>query len=253
MKKPNLILISGILAVILIFSYCHFRKGGEEHTPAVDPETMGSVPAEDADAAKQAAQNNPSETSTTPAPGFLPTQMEDPGKFEAIQKNLKEMAHCLNMQMGHLDAQSELNFETFNRVISPDLGDVVTQNEEWTATDIRTKSGELRRIFIQNSPDMETESARTLKYYAISQDGSKKELPLSKEQMGNPSEALIASLESDGELMDRSLSRRIFYQNGDDLLLVEKNGKIFSFELPHDGKVFNCQDVDSAQMKCTCR
>ncbi|WP_295900121.1 hypothetical protein [uncultured Bdellovibrio sp.] len=257
MKKNTLILLIVGAAVILIISYCQFWSGGEKNpTAVVDPETMGNVPPESSSAAAGKPKGEvppPSEQAAAPSAGFLPTQMEDAGKFEAYKKHLKEMAVCLNMQVGQLDPQSEINFETFNKAISPDLGDIVMTTDEWSATDIRTKAGELRRIYIENSPDPEKQSQKNLKYYSLSTSGEQKELPLAADQMANPSEALIASLESDGELVGKSTSRRMFYQNGDDLLLIERNGKIYSFELPHDGKTFTCIDADSAKMACRCK
>ncbi|WP_415062338.1 hypothetical protein [Bdellovibrio sp.] len=255
MKKTTLILLVIGAAALLTVSYCQFWKGDNAAT-VVNPETMGSPPPEGEQPKSKSKAEIPSHEATGAAPsasGFLPTQMEDAGKFEALQKHLKEMGHCLNMVTSPLDAQSEFNFENLNTAISADLGDVVTQSEEWTATDIRTKSGELRRIYLENSPDTAAEPRRTLKYYSL-QGGSQKEIPLSKEQMTNPSDALVASLESDGDVVGRSLSRRIYYQNGDDLLLVERNGKIYSLELPHDGKTFRCTGLDSTKtMKCECK
>ncbi|MBV2169278.1 MAG: hypothetical protein KUL82_11290 [Bdellovibrio sp.] len=255
MKKTTLLLLVIGVAALLTVSYCQFWKGGNE-AAVVNPETMGSLPPNSEQTKTKSKAEIPSHEATgatSSASGFLPTQMEDAGKFEALQKHLKEMGQCLNMVVSPLDSQSEFNFETLNAAISADLGDVVTQSEEWSATDIRTKSGELRRIYIENSPDIAAESQRTLKYYSL-QGGTQKELPLSKEQTTNPSEALVASLESDGELVGRSVSRRLYYQNGDDLLLVERNGKIYSLELPHDGKTFRCTGLDSAvTMKCECK
>ncbi|AHZ86070.1 hypothetical protein [Bdellovibrio bacteriovorus] len=256
MSKKSALILSLVAAVLLIFTFCHFYGGSpdeaaEETLPVQD---ATGVPAE-AVAPPVKAEPPPVDVSAAPpSTGFLPTEMEEPGKFAAYQQKLKEMAVCLNMQMNALDPNVEINFETFNQVINPDLGEVVTQSEEWTATDIRTKNGELRRIYIENGPSIEAESSRTLKYEAFSQDGTSKSLPLSKEQTSNPSDALVASLEADGEVVSRSVSRRIFYSNGDDLLLVEKNGKIFSFELTHDGATFRCSGADkSSTFQCQCR
>jgi|GEM_PF-1909743 len=251
MKRNALIATGLAAAAILIISYCHFQSSPEKNSATtVEPESMGSLPPSENAGSQQ--PTGESASAGTSGAGFLPTQMEDSEKFASYQKHLKEMAVCLNMAMNPLDPQAEINFETLNKVISPDLGDIVTTSDEWTATDIRTKSGEIRRILIQNSPDVDAESQRTLKYYSLGVDGQK-ELPLSQEQMANPSDALIASLEADGEPVAHSVSRRIYYQNGDDLLYVERNGKLFSFELPHDGKTFTCTNADTAQMTCKCR
>lgn len=254
MNKKTLIILTVVVAALLIFSYCQFWRAPEETSSdfkspsqalteiAVKKNNKATPPPPDASAPSVAGM------------GFVPTKMEDPKKFEVFQKSVKDMAECLNMKVATLDPQAEINFDYFNSVISADLGDIVAQNEDWSATDLRTKSGEIRRIYIETKTDANAEPHRSLKYLAMSPGGGQKELPLSKEQMENPSDTLIASLESDGDIIGRSSSRRIFYQNGDDLLLVERNGKIFSFELPHDGKTFRCTGADAAStMQCQCK
>ncbi|AFY00153.1 hypothetical protein [Bdellovibrio bacteriovorus] len=256
MSKKSALILSLVVAVLLIVSFCHFYQSAPPDNAGTDSEAMG-VPAQPEQTATVSSKAEPPPVDVAAAPaatGFLPTEMEDPAKFAAYQQKLKEMAVCLNMQMNALDPNVEINFETFNQVINPDLGDVVTQSEEWVATDLRTKSGEMRRIYIENAPSIEMESSRTLKYYSFDAGGAQKEISLSKEQMANPSDTLVASLEADGEVVGRSISRKIFYSNGDDLLLVERNGKIFSFELAHDGAVFRCTGADkSATFQCQCK
>lgn len=256
MKKKTALILAIVVAVLLIISYCHFSSTPES-SGVVDPEVAG-IPAEDVmpKVTTSAKAELPPVEADVPVSNnsFLPTQMEDSGKFEAFQKAVKEMGACLNMIVKPLDPQVEVNFDALNAAINADLGDVVTQNEEWIATDIKTKSGQLRRIYIENQPGPEAETVRTLKYLEYGSEGSAKELPISQEQMKNPSETLIASLEADGDVVGRSVSRRIFYQNGDDLLLVEKNGQIFSFELAHDGATFRCTGANkSATFQCQCK
>ncbi|UXR65316.1 hypothetical protein EZJ49_03505 [Bdellovibrio bacteriovorus] len=254
MNKKSALFLGLIVAIVLIISYCHTRRdaGPEGTEPA--PETLGT-PAEQITEAQNfvKAEPPPMEAPAAAASsGFLPTEMEDPHKFELYQQKIKEMGACLNMIVKPLDPGVEVNFDTFNQSINEDLGDIVTQDEEWVTTDLRTKDGELRRLYLERMGD--PEGSRSLQYFAYASDGSRKELPLSKEQKINPTETLLASLEADGEVVGRSVSRRIFYQNGDDLLLVEKNGKIFSFQLVHEGTSYRCTGADkSSTFQCQCK
>lgn len=256
MSKKKIIIISIIVGILVLIAY---RWQSSEDTPdTVNPESEGlkggsikSIPAPPPPIQRTDEKKN---IASTDDAGFLPTQMEDPERFEVFQKNLKDMAQCLNIKINPLDPQSELNFETFNSVISPDLGDVALQEMVWTISDIRTKSGETRRIYVQHERNDDGTPKRTLKYYSMGQDGSQKEIPLTKEQTSNPQDSLIASLESDGELLGNSSAVRAYYKNGNDLSLVERSGKIYSFELPHQGKSFSCTGADDATtMKCVCQ
>ncbi len=185
--------------------------------------------------------------------GFLPTKMEDPKLFEAIQKNIKEMSTCLNMKIGPFTEHDEMNLHTLVNVMSPDLGDVVGSKEDWTVTDIKTSAGETRRIFVQVSDERQDHPIRTLKYFIMSLHGQK-EIPLSSEQMKNPSDTVIGSLEADGQLIGKSNAQRIYFQNGDDLSVVVRDGRIYGFELAHDQKTFKCTEFDSSgKMNCSCK
>lgn len=255
MNKKSAIASVVILVIILLLSYCYFGKNSQDGTfPANMPpsDTSESKPSTDQTAAP------PSEGDAGPmganAAGFLPTKMEDPERFDLIQKNIKGLGQCLHIEVGTFDKSDDLNFETLNELVARDLGEVVHQEEEWTSTDIKTTSGEVRRIFIKNSSADTGSVTRQLKYYSMNPQGGQKELPLSKDQEANPSETLIASLESDGQLVAKSTARKFFYQNGDDLNVVEKNGQIYSFGLGHEGAFFSCRGVDSAKtINCACK
>lgn len=251
MNKKSAIIAVIVLLVILVLSYCYF---GSAHGDKTFPANM--PPSSDTKSTNPTPAPNDAETAPvqTDSAGFLPTKMEDPERYGLLQKNFKELGNCLHIEVGTLDQNEDVNFETLNEIVAPELGQVVHQEEEWTSTDIKTSSGEVRRIFIQNSGADTGSITRHLKYYAMAPQGGQKELPVSKEQAVNPSDTLIASLESDGQLVTKSTARKFFYQNGDDLNVVEKNGQIYSFGLGHEGAFFSCQGVDSAKtISCTCK
>ncbi|MGZ3775370.1 MAG: hypothetical protein ACXVCY_14530 [Pseudobdellovibrionaceae bacterium] len=254
MSKKNILFFAVLIGVVIFIAY---RWESPEHTPdsaAVSKETSS----EKKDLRQRTLASPPPPVSAVSkenaSAGFLPTQMEDPKRFDAFQKRLKEMSQCLGLKVNSLDPQSELNFETFNAAISSELGEIVAQQTVWTTTDIRTKAGETRRIYIENNfENNDGLNARTLKYYSLGSDGSQKEIPLTKEQTVNPSDSLVASLEADGDLLGNSLARRIVYRNGDDLFLVERSGKIYSFDFAHGPKLYKCTGADSTEaMKCSC-
>lgn len=248
MNKKKHVLIGLVAVVILMVSFCHFVGDSEFpisallNTPGTNPQMkVGKAPPPPPDFGAGAA-------------GFLPTKMEDSEKFALLQKAFKDMGQCLKIQVEELDPQAEINLEYMTKVLSAPLGEISAQNEEWRATDLRTKEGEIRRIYLETIGNVSAESQRALKYYSMSPDGSEKEIPVETELRVNPSDTVISGLEADGTVTDRSVSRRIVFNSGDELVLVEKNGKIFSFSVPHEGKSFNCTGVDTGvNFKCECK
>lgn len=255
-------IIAVVVTVAIIFFGKSLYKNGEQAPEATlqDPSGM-DISGESAENVKPAIRKA---TPPEPVPPvdipakesspqtFVPTQMEDPKLFDTWSANLKDMAKCLNMDIKPLNKGSEVNFEAVNQAILPDLGEVVAQYDDWTATDIKTPSGEVRRIFIQYNNDNEPPTKK-VSYYTY-KNGKQEVIPLTKDQSDNPTDTAIASLEGDGRVYGQSVSRRIGYINGDDLLLSEKNGKIFSYSLHHDGAQFSCTGVNKSEtFKCNCK
>lgn len=252
MSKRNFILIGSIVVVLVAVTFGYIWRGDKEPTTSVD----GADTFHAADPMQETPppmSNKPTAAANTAGAGFLPTEMADPNIYEAFNHHIGEMAKCLNLEMGQIDKNAEINFDTFNQAIASDLGNVVAQEEDWTTTDIRTPTGEIRRILIQTPPPGEGDGERKLKYMSLSQDGKTKDIPVSQDQSDNPSDTLLASLESDGQVVATSKANRIFYENGDDLYLSVRNGKVYSFTLNHEGKSYKCKGMDNAQtVNCSC-
>lgn len=252
MKNQTQILAIAIVAVVGTLTYCHFRSSTPE-VPAVSPQEIGSLPPGEGEA-------KPLEKAAFPPPspgdvgnGFLPTQMEDPEKFASIQKAIQDMGTCLGTKITPLEENAEFNLAAFAGMISPFMGEPVMTSNEWATTDIQTSSGEIRRIFLEYNADIMSDIATSLKYYSISADGQQKEIPLTPEQMNDPSDTLVASLEADGNVIGNSRSQRAFFQNGGNVLTVERNGKLYSLDIPFNEKRFRCEGLDaSVTLKCQC-
>lgn len=249
MKKQTRILALAIMAVLGILTYCHFRPS----TPEVpkNPEDLGESSTSEASPAGQTQEPPSSEDGE--ANSFLPTQMEDSQKFAVIQKSIQEMSECLKTKIAPLSENAEFSLAAFAEMIRPFMGEPVMTTNEWATTDIQTSGGETRRILLEYKTDIMSDVATSLKYYSISPSGEQKEIPLTTEQMNDPSDTLVASLESDGTVVGSSRSQRAFFQNGGNILTVERNGKLYSFDIPFNGKRFRCEGMDAAAtLKCHC-
>lgn len=248
MNKKNLILV-GVIAVILVLSFCYFWKAEGPSGPT----SIESADGFHVDSLQETPPPLENKADAAPAAGFVATQTADSTLYESYKTQIVEMGKCLNLEVSAIDPNAEINFETLNVAISKDLGDVVAEEEDWSTTDIRTSSGEVRRILIQTPPPGEGGGERRLKYMSLSPDGKTKELPVSQDQTDNPSDTLLASLESDGKIVGSARARRVFYENGDDLYLSERNGKIYSFTLAHEGRIFRCKGMDAGKtVNCSC-
>lgn len=247
MQKKYLAL--GLLILVLVILYFRFPFSQQSESQSTNQQRFESESRPEDIPVPSGGEDGEAVSNTN---GFLPTQMENPIRFESYQQQLKALSACLNIKTNPFDVNAEIGLEALHEAISGDLGAIVSQNKDWTVTDIRTPANEIRRIFFKNTPDLDPQVLSSVKYYAFAADGSRKELPLSKEQSENPSEALLASLEADGQVIAKSNAWRVFYQNGFDLIATEKNGRIYSFELNRDDKAFRCQENAQGSLQCRC-
>ena len=106
---------------------------------------------------------------------------------------------------------------------------------------------EIRRLFADFRQDRPY-----LRYLEVQKDGSQKNIELTPEQMAEPSESLIASLESDGQILGRARERVVSYQYGQKIQVREVDGKIYSFKVTQGNKTFSCNPDPQKHLNCSC-
>lgn len=189
------------------------------------------------------------------AVGFLPTEMEDIGRFEAWNTNLATLGQCLGVEVGTLNAQDDFNIEALHKVLAPAFGEVAKVKDKWTSVDTKSKDGEIRRVFVEYEAELEAPESpanRTVRYYTMLVTGKVRDLRLDGELKDNPSDAAIAKLFEGKQVITEVKSKVATYKNADELHFVERNGKVYSFVANHLRNYFRCTDADSDKMKCSC-
>lgn len=172
-----------------------------------------------------------------------------PGKTPLEQFN--QVTHCLDVDAQTFDLD-DMHPEKFVTKIQQTFGGVTMKSEDWSRRRIRMKSGEERSIRIELDENDEGKVVKRLTYYGSANESPESALPISKEQTDNPSETLIASLVSDGELLTTEKSYTLYFNNGPQAKYLERNGVVVGFEFDLNGHSFQCDNLDR-QGQCTCR
>lgn len=244
MKKYGSSILVTLAVILFIYGVYRWSQKSDQ-APTETSAVVDQEPAETAHDPDQLGDPAPaqtvSQTMAQPQPPERPV-------VEQFASAMEQLSECLAVPMPLLDASQGVSVSSFEDALNEDLGSVIFREDEWTVTDLRTSSGEARRLFIQNALGPSGEMERRLKYYSVGDGGQLTELPLAQEQRMNPTEALMASLESDGVITSRSSSKKIFTQNGAELHVAEAQGKVYSFEVMFEGKSFRCNTLS----QCTC-
>lgn len=191
-------------------------------------------------------------TEPTPLPEKSGTEKVDLAKAsEFFGQNMKPLASCLTLDSSPSTDPLEPTFDNLLAAVSTDFGNPILRSDDWVSWNLRVGSEE-RRIRIETDYSDSDETTRHLMYFKLDPQGQPTMIPLPEDQTKNPSEAFIASLQKDGEVYEEEKGRRAYFDNGQELVLTEKNSHIDSFELSNGSKTFRCAGILSSAPRCKC-
>lgn len=162
---------------------------------------------------------------------------------------LSQMNKCLDIKNSIDPNLNEPSIENVLASVQNDLGEPVIRSEDWTSTEVELANGDKRLIKVETNYEND-DLIRTLKYFQMTKEGLI-QIELTKEQSEDPTPTLIASLESEGKILRKEKSERIFFQNGEEILFTENNSQIDFVEMTKAGKTLRCKEL--SQTPCVCQ
>lgn len=178
------------------------------------------------------------------------------GPSVEIQKlfaqNLQAMGTCLETQNSVPGEELEPSLRTLVDSVRGEWGESVITTEDWMQIEMETPEGEKRRIRVEMDFDSETQVQRKLKYTAIDQAGQARPIEIAEDQAVEPSESLIASLESGNKILTREKFERVYFQNGEEIVARQANGFLTEIEINRGNKSFKCTSMNQETSSCQC-
>lgn len=173
-----------------------------------------------------------------------------------IQKNfagqLKLMGACLGVQPQVDSEKLAPSFENLSASLKPALGDLVVRMDDWTQQDLKFPDGSMKRIRNEYEYQDNGNPIRRAQLYKINDQGMPELQPLNPAQSTDPTEEFLTSLKADGQETLLEKGGRVYYQEGEELVLVERSGLVQSFSLTKGEKTFSCTETDSVTSNCQC-
>jgi len=171
---------------------------------------------------------------------------------EFFGQSMKQLATCVGLNpAGTGGERLDPSLESLLALVKNDLGDPILRSEDWVTWNLRVGSEE-RRIRIETDYSDSDQAARNLLYFKVDKDGQPSMIPLPREQTRDPSESFIASLQKDGEVYEEEKGERAYFENGQEMVLTEKNGKIDDLEFSNGSKTFRCAGILTTAPSCKC-
>ncbi len=232
MKKIAIVVVLVGIALVLILRPSKQKSHDEAIDDVAVEEDVSMFPSKPAATPIEIAIDAPAQQAEA-----QPDHSQD---AQVFFQQMAELSRCLSVPTNSQVENAGPTFFALNEALQNITGTPVSEVESWNSVDIRTSRGELRRIVIENSGG-DSGHGKTLQYFKVGENEALQELPLAEEQSLNPSESFIATLESDGEVQTRTLARQIYYE-GTVIYLLEKDGRLQSYEVRRNGKVFLCRN-----------
>jgi hypothetical protein len=201
-------------------------------------------------------------SSETPEPMAAATTMGKPvslqaeGPSEKVRLNyaqkLRDLGTCLETRNSVPGDELEPSLQVLIDSVRGEWGESVINTEDWMQVEMQTPEGERRRLRVEMDFDNETQVQRKLKFMSVAQDGQTATIPISEDQAIEPSESLIASLESGNKILVREKFERIYFQNGEEIVARQKDGFISELEVNKGPKTFKCLKLNEEESDCKC-
>ncbi len=163
---------------------------------------------------------------------------------------LKQLSECTEIKNSLSSVSVEPTLTSVLDSVQSDLGEPVIRSEDWTSMEIKVADNSKKLIRMETVYE-DDDIVKKLKYYQVTPTRMVP-IELSREQSVNPSESFLASLEKEGDIVGREKSERVFFQNGEEISYVEKDGRIQSSEIIRAGKSFKCGDFGLSSFHCQC-
>ncbi len=245
--------IAAGLVVALVGGVVWFRKSSSELKPKTNVEEPAAA-TEDSGLDLRTDEDLAARAEEVPIPALekKKTEAVDLGKAsEFFGQSIKQLALCIGLNNIEGTDRLDPSSDNLMAVVKSDLGDPILRSEDWMTWNLRVGSEE-RRIRIETDYSDNDQVSRHLLYFKLDAQGQPALIPLPDEQSKDPSESFVASLQKDGEVYEEEKGERAYFENGQELVLTEKNGKIDDLEFANGAKTFRCAGILTSSPSCKC-
>ncbi len=251
MKPRYLFAILATITMMFLFfwkdreSTKPFKNGSNESSNVA---RLGNVPK------TTGAQQN--QVNPTPDVKDKPSQTnKDADQIEEVQKSfsahLRQLAQCLAVTVAVDQEKIDPHFDNLVVSLNPAFGNVLVKMDDWTQWDIEMQDGTKRRIRTETEYLENNIPTKRAQLYKLNQQGMPEMQTLGDDQV-NPTDEYLESLRGDGRTYIDEKASRSYYAEGEELVVVERNGKVQSFSVNKGEKTFSCSETDSVTSNCQC-
>lgn len=184
-----------------------------------------------------------------------PVELNTEQKVEvekSFANHIKQISQCLGVQVATDQDKLAPSAENVITSIKGSFGDVLVKMDDWNQYDIKAADGSRQRIRTENEYIENNTPTTRVQLFKINAQGFPELQPLNQDLATNPSEEYLRSLVDGGQTTVEEKGSRAYFGEGEELVIVEKNGILQSFTLTKGEKTISCTGTDSLNSSCQC-
>lgn len=169
-----------------------------------------------------------------------------------FSERLKEISGCL--QLNNL-SDVDLNDPTLDNLMTslkPALGEMVVLTDDWTQLDVEFSDGIVKKIRTEINYDDPSDPTKYLQVYRMNAEGFPEMETIDEKQALNPSREYLDSLVAGSNIVLEEKGGRAYFQNGEELAIVERNGSLDAISLNVKNKTVSCTNLMNKDSSCQC-
>ena len=132
------------------------------------------------------------------------------------------------------------------------MGDVTVFTDDWAQTDLQYADGTLKRIRVEVGYDDPGNPTKYLQIYKLNEQNIPEMENLDPQQATNPSDEYVESLKTGVNILLHEKGGRAYFPAGEEMIIIERNGKLDSLTMTKNNKTISCNTMTSAASNCQC-
>lgn len=172
---------------------------------------------------------------------------------ENFKNHLNKVLECIEPgKKSGLMAGVPPSFDNMIQVFNDNYGQYVVSLEDWTQSDLKMADGTLRRVRVDTTYIGQASPERRISVFGLDAQGYPQPVDIDAEKAQNPEDEFIKSFMVGSEPVLIEKSERVYFQNGEELILVERDGRVESMTFTGNGKTATCSGLDKEDSNCQC-
>lgn len=249
MKKESLAIIAGTIFLMAILYWNDHQSNVDQIKPFVSSIKNVETVSETSPQKNLVTTTSSADASTAVAP---PMDQEQRDMSIQFVLTLKAIGQCLQIKNVVDGDQIDPTFDNLIVSLKPVLGDITVYTDDWTQADVQFSDGTQKRIRTEINYDNPGNPVKYLQVYKLSDMGIPEMEDLDPQHTTSPSDEYIESLKVGSNTSLHEKGGRAYFQGGEEVVIIERNGLIESVTMTKNNKTVSCNAMTSKESGCQC-